>query len=86
MSTTQGASAPQFENLYRPEALQSANPHVFPSVSSLLWFERLNRAELIEAGAVVELGGRKLLHGPKFIDAALAIGARRAAARSKGAA
>lgn len=72
---------PHFDDLYRPEALAAANPHVFPSVASLLWFERVNRTELLAAGAIVELAGRKMLHGPRFVTAALEIGARRAAAR-----
>lgn len=78
---------PQFDDLYRPEALQAANPHVFPSLASLQWFERVNRAELLAAGAIVVLAGRKMLHGRRFIATALEIGARRAAAlNAKGAA
>jgi hypothetical protein len=73
-------AAPRFHDLYRPEALQAANPHVFPSVASLLWFARMNRAELLKAGAIVEIAGRNLLCGSKFIEVAMQIGARRAGA------
>jgi hypothetical protein len=69
---------PRFGDLYRPEALQAANPHVFPSVGSLLWFERVNRAELLEAGAIVEIAGRKMLRGSVFVEKALEIGANQA--------
>ena len=74
--------APHFDDLFRPEALQAANPHVFPSVASLLWFERVNRAELLKAGAIVEIAGRKMFRGSAFVTKALEIGARRAAERS----
>lgn len=75
--------APHLDDLFRPDALQAANPHVFPSVASLLWFERVNRAELLAAGALVELAGRKMYRGSVFVAKALEIGARRAAARVK---
>lgn len=73
---------PRFSDLYRPQALQTANPHVFPSLGSLLWFERMNRAELLEAGAIVEIAGRKMLRGSVFVAKALEIGARRAQQRN----
>lgn len=87
MSTARATTAstppsPHFDDLHRPEAVQVANSHIFPSLSSLTWFLRVNRAELLEAGAIVELAGRTLLRGSAFIAKALDIGARRAAART----
>ena len=75
---------PFFGDLYRPEALQAANEHIFPSLGSLLWFARVNRRELEDAGAIVEIGGKKFLRGSVFICKALEIGSRRAAARGRG--
>lgn len=86
MSTAEAPAPPKFEHLFTPEELQAANQHVFRAVGGLLWFERLHHEELIAAGAVVELAGRKLFHGPKFIATAMEIGARQAAARRKRAA
>jgi hypothetical protein len=75
------ATPPQLADLYRPEALQTANTHVWPSFPSFHWWLRKNRAELQAAEAIVEINGRTYLHGPRTIQVALEAGARRAAAR-----
>lgn len=69
--------------LQQLEAFQQANAHIFPSVPSLRWFCSQHRAELIDAGAVLELAGRTLVNAPIFAESALAIGARTAKARSE---
>lgn len=72
---------PSLDSLQQLEAFQAANAHVFPSVPSLRWFYRQNRAELLEAGAVVELAGRLMINAPVFAQKAIEIGNRVAAAR-----
>lgn len=75
---------PALDNLQQIQAYQQANAHVFGSVPSLTWFIRRNRAELIEAGALVQLAGRWLIYGPTFTSKALEIGRRAAANRGQG--
>lgn len=62
---------------------QLANAHIFPSVASLRWFYRQHRAQLLEAGAVVEIGGRLHVNAPIFAAQALEIGGKVAAARER---
>src|SRR5688572_28552731 len=73
---------PSLDSLQQLEAFQAANAHVFPSVPSLRWFYRLHRAELVKAGAVVELAGRLLVNAPVFAAKAVEIGRKAASARS----
>jgi hypothetical protein len=40
--------------------------HLFPSNGSLEWFVRKHRATLIEAGALLMIGGRHFAHPEKF--------------------
>jgi hypothetical protein len=80
------ASSPapaSFDSLQQLEAFQAANAHVFPSVPSLRWFYRQHRAELLDAGAVVEITGRLLINAPVFAAQAIAIGNRTAKARGE---
>jgi hypothetical protein len=77
------AVAPSFSPLQDIKQFQRANAHVFPSEYSLRWFYRQHRKELIEAGAVVELGGRFLINGPVFAETAIAIGSKVASARGE---
>ena len=51
---------------------------MFPSINSLQGTIRCNRTELIEAGAIVWLGGRLLINPPVFDLTLLDIGRRRA--------
>jgi hypothetical protein len=75
------AAPPHLADLYRPETLQAANTHVWPSFPSFHWWLRKNRVELQAAGAIVEINGRTYLHGPRTLQLALDNGAKRAAAR-----
>jgi len=72
---------PSLESLQQLEVFQIANQHVFPSLTSLRWFYRSHRAELLKAGAVVELAGRLLINAPVFAEKAIKIGNKVAAAR-----
>lgn len=75
------ASATPLADLCEVENFQLSHAAVFPSAASVRWFYRRHRAELLEAGAVVELAGRLLIHAPVFEQKALEIGRRMAAAR-----
>lgn len=72
---------PALEDLQHFTTYQEANAHIFGSAGSLTWFIRQNRAELLEAGALVQIAGRCLIHGPTFTNKAMEIGRRTAAAR-----
>ena len=52
--------------------------HIFPSDSSLEWTCRKHRRELVEAGALLLIGGRRMVNPPVF-DAVILNAARRAA-------
>lgn len=60
--------------LTTPQRYQAAREHCFPSGTSLQWFIRTNRHRLIEAGALVQIAGRNLLHEERFDQVALEIG------------
>ena len=55
-------SATELHKLKPPHKYQAAREEVFPSATSLAWFMRQHRARLIEAGALVQIAGRNLLH------------------------
>jgi hypothetical protein len=55
---------------------QAANAVIFPSETSLRWFLRVNRRELVELDAVTQIAGRLLIHPENFAKAATAIGRR----------
>jgi hypothetical protein len=82
MKTHESPSGLSLADLYRPEALQVANPHVWPSQASFDWWRRKHRAALLDAGAVVEISGRVLMHGPRTLAVALAQGAEQAKSRT----
>jgi hypothetical protein len=52
--------------------------YIFPSDSSLEWTCRKHRRELVEAGALLLIGGRRMIDPPVF-DAVILNAARRAA-------
>ena len=78
-------STPSLANLctFSEFAARTKTQRVFQSEAAVRWFYREHRAELCEAGAVVDLGGRLWLHIPRFIAKALEIGARKAAERAQ---
>jgi len=60
---------------------RAANPHLFPSDTSLRWHLRKHRDEYIASGALLEIGGR-LVCDPEKMEATMrAVGARVAAER-----
>jgi len=62
---------PQITGLFRPEELQTANAHIWPSMGSFSWWERQHRDALHRAGAVRVIAGRKFFHGERTIRVAL---------------
>lgn len=78
---TQNEAPSALDNLQRIEAYQRTASHVFPTVSSLRWFIRVNRAELLDAGALAQLAGCVMIDGPRFTAKALEIGRRAAVQR-----
>ena len=58
------------------EDFQVERPLLFQSASSLEWFVRCNKAELIEAGALIKPAGRWLVQPAAFDAVFLAIGKR----------
>lgn len=79
METTE---APSLTELVRPEVLQNANTHLWPSAASFEWWRRKHRRALQEANAVFEINGRTFLHAARAVGVALAEGAKQAASRS----
>lgn len=69
------------DSLDNLEHYQQQNSKVFASVTSLRWFIRVNRAELLDAGALVQIAGRVLIDGPRFTQKTLEIGRRLAVQR-----
>jgi hypothetical protein len=48
--------------------------HIFPSQSSLEWFVRMNRNNLVENGALLVICGRRMVNPALFDDAVLRVG------------
>ena len=71
----------QIDELVRLDELQRQLAHIFPSRGSIDWELRMNKAEYVAAGAIVEIAGRLLAHPATFKRTALAIGARKIGAR-----
>ena len=57
---------------------QKNNQKLFPSESSLRWFCRVNRKELVDQKALIFITGRVMVRSKQFIDCAVEIGARNA--------
>lgn len=66
--------ATELNKLKPPHKYQAQREEVFPSATSLAWFMRQHRARLIEAGALVQISGRNLLHEERFDKLVLEIG------------
>ena len=59
-------------------AYREQNANAFPSETSVEWFIRQNRAELIKAGAIVKLAKRWMVSPATFDATAMEIGKRTA--------
>lgn len=73
---------PALSELVPIRQLQRELANVFPTQGSLDWELRVNRREYVQAGAIYEVAGRLLAHPARFANTALAIGARKIAARA----
>ena len=63
-------------SLTSPESYRQTRTNLFPSPQSLLWFVRQNRAELIEASAIIRVAGRNLVHPNRCDEVVVRIGQR----------
>lgn len=61
--------------LQRLSAYRQGREHVFPSDGALEWFCRQQRAKLLQAGALIKVGGLWYANVPRF-DAYLLSGCR----------
>ena len=61
---------------------RASNQHLFPSDPSLRWHLRHHRAPYIDAGALLEIGGRFFVDAPKFESVLREVGSRIAAGRA----
>lgn len=66
------------QRLLTPPNYQAARQNVFPSQTSLQWFIRTNRRNLIDSGALVTIAGRNLIVEEAFDATVLAIGRAKA--------
>ncbi|HRC38115.1 MAG TPA: hypothetical protein PK420_08610 [Rubrivivax sp.] len=58
--------------------------HIYPSDGSIQWYMRQHRAALVEAGALLLIGGRHFIQADKFDAYVIGAGSVAAAARSQG--
>jgi len=62
---------------------RAANPHLFPSDTSLRWHLRKHRGAYIAAGALLEISGRHVCDPEKMETTLRTVGMRVAAERGK---
>lgn len=63
-----------FARVITRTAYRAAREHIFPSDSSLEWFIRTNRRVLVEANALLVIGGRIMVIQDAFDAAVFSIG------------
>ncbi len=68
--TSPGVATP-LADLVEPADYVQARHWVFKGVESWRWFTRRHRAALAVRGAVIEIGGRLLVHATRFDQAVL---------------
>ena len=68
-------------SLIKPPEYREQRQHLFPSKSSLDWFIRQHKSELVTAGALLMVVGQWHVHAEKFDAAVLDIGAKLAQRR-----
>lgn len=61
---------------------QAARQHLFPSATSLDWYVRVNRADLVAAGALLKIANRWRVQPARFDAAVMSIGAKQAQHRA----
>jgi len=77
MVSTNALASP-LANLLDMESYREQRSHVFQSSQSLHWFLRNHRDDLIDAGALIYIAGRKKIEPSRFDECVLAIGKRTA--------
>ncbi len=68
----------EIEGLVTLADYQSRRPHLFPSKTSLEWYTRQHRQQLVDDGALLLIAGRRMANPPKFDDSIMRIGQREA--------
>ncbi len=76
MTETEVSSLDEFVDL---ATLQASVATTFPTVDSVRWYVRQNRAALVEQGALIIVAGRMRFNTPRFKLAAVSIGRKAAA-------
>jgi hypothetical protein len=76
MTETEIPSLDEFVDL---AALQASVSTAFPTVDSVRWYVRQNRAALVEEGALIIVAGRMRFNPPRFKLAVVSIGRKAAA-------
>lgn len=72
----------KLEKLQQAEAFLQERGHIFRSRGSFDWFFRKYRQELTDAGAIIAVGGQRLLD-PEAADRVIIEVGRRAASRAR---
>lgn len=65
-------------SLASPVDYQASRKQLFPTPTSLAWFMRQHRQELVKAGALLIVAGRKVLDPVKTDGVVVAVGRRAA--------
>lgn len=71
--------------LVPPGTYRESRAHLFPGPQSFDWFMRQNRKRLVDAGALVVIAGRNMIHQTLADEVVMAVG-RETAQRHKAAA
>ena len=72
------ADIPSLDEFVDLETLQASVSNTFPTVDSVRWYVRQNRADLVDQGALIVVAGRLRFNPPRFKLAAVSIGRRAA--------
>lgn len=80
-TTASAASDDPLAGLLTLQQQQARVPHLFPSLDSIRWFVRRNRAVLQQHHVLLEIAGRTYVDPDKFAAVVLVIGAAQSASR-----
>jgi hypothetical protein len=67
------------ENVKSLDSYQASREAIFPTTQSLLWFCRVNKAELYSRGIMLKILNRKMVDEEAMDAFVLEVGSRRAA-------
>lgn len=72
------APSARVEQFCHLDAYQGSRGHLFPSIESLRWFVRVNRQNLVQAGALLMIAGRWMVDPARFDAEVVRVGQRAA--------